>query len=62
MDTDRVLSPSNLLDLAVLGILSERARTAAEVIALVKRLGGARFQPTSDVIAGRLPPWSKRDC
>ncbi len=54
MDTDRVLSPSNLLDLAVLGILSERARTAAEVIAIVKRLGGTRFQPTSDVIAGRI--------
>ena len=25
-----------------------------EVIALVKRLGGTRFQPTSDVIAGRI--------
>jgi hypothetical protein len=49
-----VLSPSNLLDLAVLGILSERARTAADVIAIVKRLGGARFQPTSDVVAGRI--------
>jgi hypothetical protein len=54
VDTDRVLSPSNMLDLAVLGTLSERARTAAEVVAIVKRLGGARFQPTSDVIAGRM--------
>jgi DNA-binding PadR family transcriptional regulator len=54
VDTDRVLSPSNLLDLAILGILSERARTAAEVVTIVKRLGGARFQPTSDVIEGRM--------
>ena len=54
MDVDHVLSPSNLLDLAVLGILSERARTAAEVVGIVKRLGGARFQPTADVIAARM--------
>jgi DNA-binding PadR family transcriptional regulator len=54
VDVDHVLSPSNLLDLAVLGILSERPRSATEVIALIKRLGGARFQPTSDVIAGRM--------
>jgi DNA-binding PadR family transcriptional regulator len=54
VDADDVLSSSNVLDLAVLGILSERARTAAEVVAITKRLGGGRFQPTSDVIAGRM--------
>jgi hypothetical protein len=47
-------SPSNVLDLAVLGVTGERARTATEVIAVVKRVGGARFEPTADVIAGRL--------
>jgi DNA-binding PadR family transcriptional regulator len=43
-----------MLDLAVLGVVSERARTTAEVIAAIKRLGGARFRPTSDVIGGRI--------
>lgn len=54
MDAGDFLSPSNVLDLAVLGVTSERARTAAEIIAVVKRVGGARFQPTADVIAGRI--------
>ena len=54
MNIRKCLSPGIVLELAVLGVLSERARTAAEVIAIVKRLGGAHFQPTSEVIAGRL--------
>jgi Putative AphA-like transcriptional regulator len=54
MDAGDFLSPSAVLDLAVLGIASERARTAAEVISVVKRVGGVRFQPTADVIAGRI--------
>ena len=54
MDAGDFLSPSAVLDLAVLGVASERARTTAEVIAVVKRVGGARFQPTADVIAGRI--------
>jgi DNA-binding PadR family transcriptional regulator len=49
-----VLSPNEVLDLAVLGVTSERARTAAEVVAAVKHIGAARFQPIADVIAGRL--------
>lgn len=54
MDVDEFLSPSDVLDLAVLGVASERACTAAEVISVVKRVGGARFRPTTDVIAGRI--------
>jgi hypothetical protein len=54
MDACEYVSAGAVLDLAVLGVVSERARTAAEVIAIVKRLGGVRFQPTSDVIAGRM--------
>jgi DNA-binding PadR family transcriptional regulator len=54
MDACDFLSPRNVLDLAVLGVASERARTAAEVISVVKRVSGARFQPTADVIAGRI--------
>ena len=54
VDADDFLSPSDVLDLAVLGVASERARTAAEVISVVKRVGGGRFRPTTDVIAGRI--------
>ena len=54
MGAGDLLSPSNVLDLAVLGVASERARTTAEVIAVVRRLGGTRFHPTADVIASRI--------
>lgn len=49
-----LLSPSEVLDLAVLGVTSERARSAAEVVAAVKHIGAARFQPIADVIVGRV--------
>ena len=51
MDAGDLLSPSDVLDLAVLGVTSERARTAADVVAAVKEVGAARFQPVTDVIA-----------
>lgn len=54
MDAGEFLSPSSVLDLAVLGVTSERALTTAQVIAVVKRVGGTRFQPTADVVAGRI--------
>ena len=54
MDVCALLSPSEVLDLAVLGMTSERARTAAEVAAAVKHVGAARFQPTTDVTVGRV--------
>jgi hypothetical protein len=54
MDAGDLLSPSQVLDLAVLGVTSERARTAAEVVAAVKEVGTARFQPVTDVIVGRV--------
>ena len=54
MDAGDLLPPSQVLDLAVLGVTSERARTAAEVVAAVKEVGTARFQPVTDVIVGRI--------
>jgi DNA-binding PadR family transcriptional regulator len=54
MDACVFLSPSEVLDLAVLGVTREQARTAAEVVAAVKHIGAARFQPITDVIVGRL--------
>jgi len=47
-------SPSSVLDLAVLGVVSERARSERELIAAVRHIGGGRFQPTGDVVAGRI--------
>jgi DNA-binding PadR family transcriptional regulator len=43
-----------MLDLAVLGVASERARTTSDVVAAVKQVGAGRFQPVTDVILGRL--------
>jgi hypothetical protein len=47
-------SPSNILDLAVLGVASERARSAPELLAAVRHIGGGRFQPTAEVVGGRI--------
>ena len=54
MDAGDLLSPSHVLDLAVLGVTSERARTAADVVAAVKEVSATRFQPVTDVIVGRV--------
>ena len=54
MDAGDLLSPSQMLDLAVLGVTSERARTAADVVAAVREVGAARLQPVTDVIVGRV--------
>jgi hypothetical protein len=54
MDASVFLSPGEVLDLAVLGVTSERARTAAEVVAAVKQIGALRFQPITDVVVGRV--------
>jgi hypothetical protein len=54
MDGTAFLRPNDVLDLAVLGVTNERARPAPEIVAVVKRVGGPRFQPTGEVIADRL--------
>jgi len=54
MDVSAFLTPNDVLDLAVLGVTGERARTAQEIVAVVKRVGGPRFQPTGEVIADRV--------
>jgi DNA-binding PadR family transcriptional regulator len=54
MDACGSLSLGAMLDFAVLGVVSERARTTAEVVAIIQRLGGARFRPTAEVVAGRI--------
>jgi hypothetical protein len=48
-------SPGNVLDLAVLGVVSEQPASAPEVVAAIRRVGrGASFQPTADVVNGRI--------
>jgi Putative AphA-like transcriptional regulator len=47
-------SPGNVLDLAVLGVLSEQPASAPEVVASVRRVGGVSFQPTAEVVNGRI--------
>jgi hypothetical protein len=59
MDAGDLLSPSEVLDLAVLGVTSERAQTAADLVAAVKEVGAARFQPVTDVILGRVGALAK---
>lgn len=48
------MKPSELIDLAVLGILSEGPASAPTLPRLVKRLGAPAFVPTTDVIETRL--------
>jgi hypothetical protein len=43
-----------VLDLAILGMVGERARSTSALIAAARRVGGGRFQPTGDVIEGRI--------
>jgi DNA-binding PadR family transcriptional regulator len=48
-------SPGHVLDLAVLGVVSEQPASAPEVVAAIRRIGGgASFQPTADVVNGRI--------
>jgi hypothetical protein len=47
-------SPGNVVDLAVLGVASERAHSLRALIGAVRHIGGGRFQPTAEVVAGRI--------
>jgi hypothetical protein len=48
-------SPSDVLDLAVLGAVSEQPASTPEIVAAVRRIGGgASFEPTGDVVNGRI--------
>jgi hypothetical protein len=47
-------SPGKVLDLGVLGVVSEQPASAPEVVASVRRVGGVSFQPTADVVNERI--------
>ena len=54
MASTSVMSSSTAVDLALLGLLAERPRLAAELVGAVKVVGGDRFTPTAAFIEGRL--------
>ena len=54
MNASRWSSPRNIVDLAVLGVASERARSQRELLAAVRHIGGGRFQPTAEVVGWRI--------
>lgn len=54
MSTSDSSSPSNVIDLAVRGVLNERAYSSRELLAAVRHIGGGRFQPSAEVVAGRI--------
>jgi Putative AphA-like transcriptional regulator len=54
MNSTVVMSSSTAVDLALLGLLAERARSLDELVGGVKVMGGDRFTPTSAFIAGRV--------
>jgi Putative AphA-like transcriptional regulator len=54
MASTAVMSSSTAVDLALLGLLAERPRLAAELVGAVKIVGGDRFTPTAAFIEGRL--------
>lgn len=48
------MTPSNILDLAILGVLSEGAASSETVTRIVKQLGAPGFTPTAEVIEARI--------
>ncbi len=56
------MSSSAAVDLALLGLLAERARPIDELIDAVKRMGGERFTPTAAFVEGRVAHLIETGC
>jgi len=54
MGDDAVLNSKTLVDLALLGFLSNGPQTASVLIDRIKRSGGDQFSPTADFVRDRL--------
>jgi DNA-binding PadR family transcriptional regulator len=48
------MSPSDIIDLAILGVLSEGPASVTTLTRVVKQLGQPRFAPTSEVVMTRI--------
>jgi hypothetical protein len=62
MNSTIVMSSSTAVELALLGLLAERARSLDELVGAVKVMGGDRFTPTSAFIEGRLTGLIETGC
>jgi Putative AphA-like transcriptional regulator len=56
------MSSSAAVDLALLGLLAERARPIEELIDAVKRMAGERFTPTAAFVEGRAAHLIETGC
>ena len=54
MRSEALLNSTTLVDLALIGLLTDRARRGAVLIQAVRALGGDRFKPTADFVEDRL--------
>ena len=54
MASTTMMGAGPAVDMAVLGLLSERPRPVEELVGAVKAVGGERFTPTAAFIEGRL--------
>ena len=62
MNSTAVMSSSTAVDLALLGLLAERARSLDELVGAVKVMGGDRFTPTAAFIEGRVADLIETGC
>ena len=62
MVASTTMSSSAAVDLALLGLLAERARPLEELIEAVKRMGGGRFTPTAAFVEGRAAHLIETGC
>jgi hypothetical protein len=54
MSSEAALTSTTLVDLALLGLLTDRARRGAVIIQAVRALGGDHFRPTAAFVEDRL--------
>ena len=56
------MTPTEVLDLAILGVVSDGGLPLEAVVKVVKRIGGPRFRPTAEVIAARVGALVEAGC
>ena len=62
MASTTMIGADAAVDMAVLGLLSERPRPVEELVGAVKAVGGERFTPTAAFIEGRLAQLLEAGC
>jgi DNA-binding PadR family transcriptional regulator len=62
MATAGMMTATGVLDLAILGVVSEGATTSETIVGVVKRIGGGKFRPTAEVIDNRIGALLEAGC